>query len=104
MFWLMDSKLEIGDRSNERLMNARTWPARKGSMEGMTDGTWHCHRMDHKAKRTRIYVLLKFWQDYISNKTSRRDNMPPNALAIPKTVFSHAMTVMDKVEGWNEDR
>ena len=30
--------------------------------------------------------------------------MPPNALAVPKTVISYAMTVMDKVEGWNEEK
>ena len=65
----MDSELVIGDRPNEPvLMNGTTWRARQGSMEGMTDGTWHCHGMDHKAKRTWIYVLQKFWQDYISDR------------------------------------
>ena len=28
--------------------------------------------------------------------------MPPNTLAVPKKVFSCAMAVMDKLEGWNE--
>ena len=36
-------------------------------------------------------------------KNGRRGNIPPNALAVPKTAFSYAMTVMDKVEGWNEE-
>ena len=60
--------------------------------------------MDHKAKRTREYVLQKFWQDYISDQNGRRDNIPPNALAVPKTAFSFSMTVTDKVEGWSEEK
>ena len=63
-------------------------------MEVMTGRTWHYHGMDHKAMRTQTCVLQKFW---------RRGNIPPNALAVPKTAFSNAMTVMDKVEGWNEE-
>ena len=38
--------------------------------------------------------------------SGRRDNAPPNAmsaLAEPKATFSFAMTVMHKVEGWNEE-
>ena len=38
-----------------------------------------------------------------SNKNGRRDNIPPNAQAVPKTAFAHAVTVMDKVKGWNDE-
>ena len=36
-------------------------------------------------------------------KTAAAIYTPPNAPAVPKTAFSHALTVMDKVEGWNEE-
>ena len=60
----------IDTRNDEpELMNARKWPARKGSMEVMTGRTLHYHGMGHKAMRTRTYVLQRFWRDHISDKT-----------------------------------
>ena len=52
-------------------------------------------------------MLHRFWRDHISNKNVRRGNIPPYALAplaVPRATFSFAMTVMDKVEGLNEDK
>ena len=39
----------------------------------------------------------------MSDRFGRRDELPPNALAVPKSAFSYAITVMDKVDGWNEE-
>ena len=100
----MNAEMVLETRNNEpELINARTWRARNGLMEVETGRTWPYHGIDHKAKRTRKYVLQKFRQDCTLDKNGRRDSIPPNALAVPKTVFSNAMTVMDKVEGWNEE-
>ena len=79
---------------------------RKDSMEFMTGRKWHYHGMNSNAVRTRSSVLQRFWRDHISDKNGRRGNTPPNALAAlaaPKATFSFAMTVMDKVGGWNEE-
>ena len=65
------------------------------------------HGMDDCALRTRSSVLHRFLRDHISDKNGRRDDIPPNAvagLAVPKATFLCAMTVMDKVEGWNEEQ
>ena len=59
--------------------------------------------MNQNVKKTRTHVLQKFWQDHISDKNGRRDNILPNAQVVPKTAFFHSVTVMDKVEGWNEE-
>ena len=48
--------------------------------------------------------MQKFWQDYVSDKYGRRDEIPTNALAVLKSVFSYAMTVIDKVEVRNEEK
>ena len=69
----------------------------------MTGRTWPYHGLDHKAKETREYVLQKCWQDHVPDKFDRRDAILPNPLAVPKSVFFCAMTVMDKIEGWNEE-
>ena len=97
----------IDDHPDEPvLVTARTWKDRKDSMELMAGRTWHYHGMVNFALRTRTSVLQRFWRDHISDKDGRRDNVPPNALAalaMPKATFSFAITVMDKVEGWNEE-
>ena len=98
----------IDDRSNEPvLMTAGTWKDRKDSMEFMTVRTCKNHGMDDCALRTRSSVLHRSWRDHISDKNGRRDDTPPNAmagLAVPKATFLCAMTVMDKVKGWNEEQ
>ena len=104
MIWPMDAEMVIDDRTNEPvLMTARAWRDRKDSMEVMTGRTWHYHGMNHKIKRTRSSVLQRFWRDHISRQNGLRSDITPNALDIPKTAFSYAMTVIDKVGGWNEE-
>ena len=82
---------------------ARTWRARKGLMEVVTGRTWLDPGLSHKARNTREHVLLRCWQDCVADRFGRREGVPPNTLAPPKSVFSYEMTVMDKVEGWNEE-
>ena len=53
-------------------------------------------------------VLNTFWRDHISDKYGLRGDMSPyvrrlRAHLCQKSTFSFAMTVMDKVEGWNEE-
>ena len=49
-------------------------------------------------------MLMRFWQDCVADRFGRREAVPPNTLALPKSVFSCAVTVMDKVEGWSEEK
>ena len=61
MLWLMDAEMVSDSRKNEpERMNARTWRARKGSMEVMTSRSWHYHGMNHNAMRTRTYERQQF--------------------------------------------
>ena len=84
--------------------NAMTWRAKKGLLGVMTDRTWPDPGLSLKARNTRDYVLFRFWQDCVADRFGRREAIPPNALEIPKSVFFCAMTVMDKVEGWTEEK
>ena len=70
----------------------------------MTSRTWPDPGLCHKARNTREYVLLRFWEDCVADRFGRREAILPNTLALPKSVFSCAMTGMDKVEGWNEKK
>ena len=53
-------------------------------------------------------MLNRFWRNHISDKCGLRGDMSPFVrrpfAAVPKATFSFAMTVMDKVEGWNEEQ
>ena len=106
MCWLMDAETVIHDRTNEPVLTtARTWGgSRRLDGSYMTGRTWHYHGMSHKATRTRTSVLQWFWRNHISDKNDRRGNKPPSVVTVPKTAFSYAMTVMDKVGGWNEEK
>ena len=58
--------------------------------------------------KIRTSVLNRFWRDHISDKYALRGDMSPYVrrpfAAVPKAIFSFAMAVMDKVEGWNEEK
>ena len=58
--------------------------------------------------KIRTSVLNKFWRDYISDKYGLGGDMLPCVrlpfAAVPKATFSCAVAVMDKVEGWNEEK
>ena len=107
MFWLTDSERMIDDHLSQPItVTAETWKEKKDSMEYSNYRTWHYHGMNDYALRTRSSVLHKFWSDHISDKNGRRGNIPPYArapLAAPKATLSFAITVMDKMEGWNEE-
>ena len=57
--------------------------------------------------KIRPSVLHRVWRDHISDNNGRRGDIHPYAqapVAVPKATFSFAMTAMDKVEGWNEEK
>ena len=81
---------------------------RKDRIEYQNDRSWPYHGMNACAMKTRTSVLNRFWRDHASDKDGLRGDMSPYprrpVAAVPKTTFSFAMTVMDKVEGWNEEK
>ena len=64
--------------------------------------------MSAYALKIKSSVLNRFWRDHISNKYGLRGDKSPYMrrplAAVPKATFSFAMTVMDKVEGWNVEQ
>ena len=100
MFWLMDPGTVIGTRDSvPEPTSAMTWRANKGLLGVVTGRTWPDPGLSHKARNTREDVLLRIWQDCVADRFGRREAVPLNALAPPKSVFSYAMTVMDRKDG-----
>ena len=85
-----------------------TWKERKESMEHLNDRTWCYHGMNADVMKIRSSVLNSFWREHISDQNGRRGNIPPYAqapfAAVPRATISFAMTVMDKLEGWNDEK
>ena len=89
-------------------MTLEKWKERKDQMEHLNDRTWPYHGMSPDALEVRTSVLNKFWKDHISDKYGLGGDTSPYVrrpfAAVPKASFSFAMAVMDKVEGWNEEK
>ena len=64
---------------------------------------WALHAM-----KIRTSVLVKYLKDHISGKYGLGGDTPPHVrrpfAAVRKATFSFAMVVMNKVEGWNEEK
>ena len=77
-------------------------------MEDLDDRTWPYNGMSVDAMKIRKSALNRFWKDHISDKYGLRGDMSPyvqrSFAPVPKVTFSFAMAVMDKVEGWTEEK
>ena len=76
-------------------------------MEYLNDRTWPYHGMSPYAMKIRTSELNKFWKDHISDMYGLGGDTSPYVrpfAAVPKATFSSSMAVMDKVEGWNEEK
>ena len=84
------------------------WKEMKDQMEYSNDRTCPNHGMSPCAMKVRASVLNRFWRSHISDKNGLRGDMSPYVrrpfAAVPKATFSCAMAVMDKVEGWNDEK
>ena len=87
--------------------------ARKEVMESLNDRSGANHGMSAYARKTRRSVLNRYWQRHISDKNGIWYDMPPHVkrpygrcldAAVPKDTFSCAMTLMDKVGGWSDEK
>ena len=48
-------------------------------------------------------MLREFWQIFVEDRLVRREAIHTHTHAQSKSVFSYAMAVMDKIEGWEEE-
>ena len=109
MFWVTDSERVIDDHpTRPNTVTLEKWKERKDQMEYLNGRTWPYHGMNAYAMKIRTSVLNRFWKDHISDKYGLRSDMSPYVrrpfAAVSEATFSFAMAVMDKVEGWNEEK
>ena len=73
--------------------------SKRDQFDVLTGRTWPNPESSRRAKHTREYVLMEFWQACAADRLVRRDAIHPHTFAQPKSGFSYTVTLMDEVEG-----
>ena len=84
-------------------MSSEDWRAKKGRFDVWTVRTWPHQESSNRAKLSRDHELNEFWQIFVNDRPVRREATQTQTFAQSRSVFSYAMTVMDKIDGWEEE-
>ena len=80
------------------------WRVKKDKMENARGGTWTKFDWSPRPLQLREYARREFWEIFVDERPFCRHSCCKHANVQPRAVFSYAMTVIDKVEGWNEEK
>ena len=75
----------------------KAWKAKKIHFDARTGRTWPNAQLSARARFTREYVFKQFWQSFVDDRFDL-----DNAIQT-KAEFSHAIAVMDNIEGWDKE-
>ena len=104
MFWKLATGYVIGKPVNTqcpKVMNV--WKRRKYKMEKASRGPWSQHEHSPRAMQLREYTLKEFWQIFVDDRPFGTDSTNREVNVQSKAVFSYAMTLMDKIRGWEDE-
>ena len=76
---------------------------KKDKMEVATGRTWPNFEWSLRALHTRDYVPKDFGQKFVDDRPFESDVINKHAHVQSKAGFSYAMTVMDVVNGWEDE-
>ena len=105
MFWQLLPEDVIGRQATEGvpIITWEEWRARKAQFDTKTERTWPNLEPSERAQNVAEYVLRQFWQTFIKDRLVLRNATQTQTRTQPKSVFSCAMAVVDKIEGWEEE-
>ena len=96
MFWQLLLGPVIGGQAQRIApLSAEAW---KALFDERTGRTWPSARLSARTRFTKEYVLKQFWESFVDDKFDL-----DNAIQT-KAEFSCATAVMDKIEGWEEEK
>ena len=72
-------------------------------MEKTSRRAWAEYEHSPRAMQLREYTLKEFWEIFVDDRPFGADAMFRQVYVQSKAVFSHAMTMMDKIRGWEDD-
>ena len=64
-------------------------------------GPWIEHEHSPRATQLRVYTLKEFREIFVDDRPFETDAISRQVNVQSKAVFSYAMTLMDKIRGWD---
>ena len=71
--------------------------------KGPREGPETANKDTPRAVQLREYTLKEFWEIFVDDRPFGADALVRHVNVQSKAVFSHAMAVMDKIRGWEEE-
>ena len=76
----------------------RAWERRKLSMEKASRWTW-----ETRTNQLRESTLKELWDIFVDDSPFGEDSLLKQVNVHSKAVFSYALTLMDKIRGWEDE-
>ena len=81
----------------------REWKRRKHKMEKGLKRAWAENEYFPRAMQLREYTLKEFWEIFVDDRPFGADAIFRQVNVQSKAAFSFAMTLMDKIRGWEDE-
>ena len=72
-------------------------------MENASRGPWTENENSTGSMQLREYTLREFWEIFVDDRPFGADALFKHVNVQSKTVFAYAMTLMDKIRGWEDE-
>ena len=72
-------------------------------MEKASRGPWIEYEHNPRAMQLREYTLKEFWEIIVDDRPFGADSINRQVNVQSKAVFSYAMTLMEKIRGWEDE-
>ena len=101
MFWELvpEDAIEISAEPN-RTDFVREWRGRKNRLERAWRKPWTEFEYSPRMVQSREDALREFWEIFVDDRPLCLDACSKHANVQSEPVFSHAMTIMDEIYGW----
>ena len=72
-------------------------------MEKASRGPWIEYECNLRKMQLREYTLKEFWEVFVGDRPLGTDSTNREGNVQSKAVLSNAMTLMDKIQGWEDE-
>ena len=81
----------------------REWKRRKNKMKQVSRWSWTANESSPRALQLTEDTLKGFWKIFVDHRPFGAEALFKNVNVQCKAVFSFAMTIMDKIHGWEDE-
>ena len=101
MFWELvpEDAIEISAEPKSTDF-VREWRGRKNKLERASRKPWTEFEYSPRMVKSREDALREFWEIFVDDRPLCRDACSKHANVQSEAVFSHAVTIMHEIYGW----